>query len=513
MSERIFSARKRAMCGLLTAAVSLYAGSATAQSFSERLVFHADLGLGEAMPDVSVSPVIFNTPTFSGSLNARLGVHLTQQVSLHVVGGVWNVFGRGGMTPHPNVGLGFRIGDTVANFFHPFVMVEAGPTFSLAGPKPWWQATAGLEFMLSPRIGLGPFIRYAYETRTNNDTDRAGWLAGASFTFRTPWPQPVVAAPPADQDSDGVIDTDDQCPTVAQGTTPDPARRGCPREDNDHDGIYNDEDQCVDVAQGDHPDPARRGCPAGDADSDGVLDPDDQCVNEAQGEHPDPARLGCPDADADADGVFNAQDQCRDVPAGDSPDPDRLGCPIPDRDGDSVPDAVDRCPDQPGSPRADPARNGCPGIVTVSQTQLTITQQIFFASNSDRILPQSTPVLVAVSEALVATPRIHRISVDGHTDDVGNDARNLDLSQRRAAAVVAWLSSHGVAADRLEPHGFGETRPLQPVEGLRARALTDARSRNRRVEFNIVDPAPRRPGAAAVTTPAPAAPAAAPATP
>jgi outer membrane protein OmpA-like peptidoglycan-associated protein len=130
--------------------------------------------------------------------------------------------------------------------------------------------------------------------------------------------------------------------------------------------------------------------------------------------------------------------------------------------------------------------------VTVSQGQIRISQQIFFAVNSDRILPQSNAVLQAVADALAASPQIRKISVDGHTDDAGPDPRNLDLSQRRAASVVRWLTGHGVAADRLEPHGFGETRPLQPIAGLTARPLADARARNRRVEFNIIDPAPAR---------------------
>jgi outer membrane protein OmpA-like peptidoglycan-associated protein len=126
----------------------------------------------------------------------------------------------------------------------------------------------------------------------------------------------------------------------------------------------------------------------------------------------------------------------------------------------------------------------------VTSTSIRITQQINFAVNSDRILPTSNALLQAIADALTASPQIRRVSVEGHTDDVGPDARNLALSERRARAVVAWLTAHGIAADRLEAHGFGETRPLQPITGLTGRALRDARARNRRVEFNIIDPAP-----------------------
>lgn len=478
----------------LAAAVTLSPAAAQAQTFAERLVFNADLGVGEAQPDTTTVPTTYAL-SVGGMVNARLGVHLTQQFSIHVLGGAWALFGRNPMNPvalHGQAGLGLRVGDTFARFIHPFIGVDAGVAIRGNGPKPWWQASAGIEFMLTPRIGLGPFLRYSYETRVNDEPDRSGWLAGASFSFRTPWPQPVVAAAPADQDSDGVIDSDDQCPAQPQGANPDPTRRGCPRGDQDSDGVWDHEDQCRTTAQGEHPDPARRGCPEGDADGDTVLDSQDQCVNEAQGEHPDPARRGCPDADADSDGVFNAQDQCRDVPAGANPDPARAGCPIPDRDGDTVLDPQDHCPDQAGAPSPDPNRNGCPGLVSVTSTQIRITQQILFATNSDRILPASNALMQAIADALRASPQIRKVSVDGHTDDVGPDPRNLGLSERRARSVVAGLVQRGVEASRLEPHGFGETRPVQPITGLTGRPLNDARARNRRVEFNITDPAPAR---------------------
>src|SRR5206468_825929 len=88
---------------------------------------------------------------------------------------------------------------------------------------------------------------------------------------------------------------------------------------------------------------------------------------------------------------------------------------------------------------------------------------------------------------------IHRVSIDGHTDDAGPDERNLALSQRRADSVLRYLVDVAhLDASRLESHGFGETRPSTPFDGLRGRALRDARAQNRRVEFNILDPAPPR---------------------
>lgn len=150
-------------------------------------------------------------------------------------------------------------------------------------------------------------------------------------------------------------------------------------------------------------------------------------------------------------------------------------------------DDVDRCPDQAGAPSADPARNGCPGLVRVQNGYIQITTPVFFATNRDRILPRSFPVLTAVAETLRANAEIRRVSIEGHTDDVGPDARNMGLSERRAQSVQRWLVEHGVEAARLEAHGFGETRPLVNPTGLRGRAQRDARAQNRRVDFRILD--------------------------
>ena len=76
------------------------------------------------------------------------------------------------------------------------------------------------------------------------------------------------------------------------------------------------------------------------------------------------------------------------------------------------------------------------------------------------------------------------VLVEGHTDSQGNPDHNMDLSQRRAASVVRWLSAHGVEAERLASSGLGQTRPLRSNITARNRAM------NRRVEFHVLDPAP-----------------------
>lgn len=101
---------------------------------------------------------------------------------------------------------------------------------------------------------------------------------------------------------------------------------------------------------------------------------------------------------------------------------------------------------------------------------------IYFDTDEDRLKDESGPVLEQVQALLEARPGL-RLVVAGHTDAEGADAHNLDLSKRRAAAVVAWLVERGIAADRLHPEGHGEGRPVAGNDSAAGRAL------NRRVEL------------------------------
>ncbi len=289
-----------------------------------------------------------------------------------------------------------------------------------------------------------------------------------------------------DRDGDGILDVDDACPDEKGIRTGKPATHGCPPPpDRDKDGVPDAVDICPDVHQGKKPDPQKPGCPfveqAVDRDADGILDRDDLCPDLPKGEVPDPLRLGCPAPDTDMDGVQDPRDLCPQEPIGYFPDPDRLGCPLPDRDKDSVPDKTDACPDKPGAPNPDPKKNGCPGLLEVRGGQIVIMRPVFFATDKDVILPQSFPVLQAVAGALVATPGIRLVRIEGHTDSDGNWLYNIDLSQRRARSVRNWLLAHGIDEARLAAEGFGPDRPVDTNKTPAGKA------KNRRVEFHIAD--------------------------
>ena len=102
---------------------------------------------------------------------------------------------------------------------------------------------------------------------------------------------------------------------------------------------------------------------------------------------------------------------------------------------------------------------------------------IYFAFARADIRPQSEAVLRSIASAL-KTHADWKLRIDGHTDGVGGDAANLDLSRRRAAAVrTTLMKRYGIAADRLKTGGFGESHPKGDNGTPEGRAL------NRRVEL------------------------------
>jgi len=101
---------------------------------------------------------------------------------------------------------------------------------------------------------------------------------------------------------------------------------------------------------------------------------------------------------------------------------------------------------------------------------------IHFATGQAVILPDSEAILQQIVKLLQNNPGL-KLRVEGHTDNQGNAAANQTLSEKRAQAVVAWLSGHGVAAARLAAKGFGASKPVAD------NANDDGRAKNRRVEL------------------------------
>jgi outer membrane protein OmpA-like peptidoglycan-associated protein len=111
-------------------------------------------------------------------------------------------------------------------------------------------------------------------------------------------------------------------------------------------------------------------------------------------------------------------------------------------------------------------------------------ENIFFGSGSASLDASSTIELRKVLKLVELNPAA-RFEVGGHTDAIGSPSDNLRLSQLRADAVVAWLTAHGIASDRLESVGYGESRPASPADS-ESDATEKGRAANRRTTLSIL---------------------------
>jgi outer membrane protein OmpA-like peptidoglycan-associated protein len=106
-----------------------------------------------------------------------------------------------------------------------------------------------------------------------------------------------------------------------------------------------------------------------------------------------------------------------------------------------------------------------------------VTRGILFDTDSDRIKPESAPVIRLIAKGLEANPSLN-VLIEGHTDSTGDAGHNLDLSKRRAEALKAVLAAQfKIDASRLTTAGLGATKPVDTNDTPQGRA------QNRRVEL------------------------------
>lgn len=350
------------------------------------------------------------------------------------------------------------------SWFDPYLYIGFGGTNM--NEKTYYQHHAGVGINIWLVEHIGVFFQGSYDMMFDRK-DYFHYAGGIKFRF----------GGPKDMDGDGIVDKKDLCPTVAGLEI----LQGCP--DRDGDGIADKDDKCPDVKGL----ATLQGCP--DRDGDGITDGDDQC--------PDVKGLlefkGCPDRDGD--GIPDKDDKCPDIKgiAALQGCPDRDGdgitdkddqCPdvkglvqfkgCPDKDGDGIPDKDDQCPDIAGTV----ANKGCPEITQKEkETIMEIAKKVYFDTGKDIIKKESQKKLDELVVILKNNPNL-KISVEGHADNVGSDKLNMKLSQKRTDAVVKYLVEKGIAADRLQSKGYGETKPVADNNTKAGRA------KNRRVELN-----------------------------
>ncbi len=255
---------------------------------------------------------------------------------------------------------------------------------------------------------------------------------------------------PRDQDGDGIVDEEDECPLDPEDFDGFEDEDGCPDEDNDDDGVVDEEDACPNVPE----------------DEDGFRDDD-----------------GCPDKDNDGDGLLDINDQCPDKAEDFDGYEDEDGCPDRDNDDDGIYDVDDECPNEAEDYDGDVDEDGCPEErkrVKVTEERIELNEKVYFEYDKAEIQQKSYALLDEVAQVLQANPEIE-IRVEGHTDSRGGDEYNLELSQERAQSVVEYLTDRGVDRSRMNAKGFGEKRPIE------SNSTEAGRAANRRVEIHITD--------------------------
>lgn len=144
---------------------------------------------------------------------------------------------------------------------------------------------------------------------------------------------------------------------------------------------------------------------------------------------------------------------------------------FPDADGDSIRDTEDSCEYTAKGVLID--STGC-------ELAIGPIPGLNFDGNDTSLKPQAEAILDRYVDALKRYPELV-VGFEGHTDNRGTAASNIELSRERVLSVVRYIVAGGISADRLELFGFGESRPLF------ANATAEGRLKNRRIEIKIID--------------------------
>jgi len=359
--------------------------------------------------------------------------------------------------------------------------VQDGFDFHLVGGM-------GIDFFITKNVSLGAFASYrllntdmldGYSqippdgTNTNTDGIAESGIKLSYYAFND-----------NDHDSDGLTNEQE----AALGTNPykaDTDGDGIPdnlevelyntdptKADSDGDGMTDGEE----IANSSNPNKS-------DSDGDGISDYEELMLYNS---NPN-------EVDSDKDGLTDIEE----VQKGSNP---MNG----DTDGDGIPDLLDKCPTVFGIELLD----GCPqteALVKEVQTKDTVfvkstpdtviivqeierikkgetykPKGIHFVTGSAEIRVESELILDDIANWLKRNKNIS-VEVQGHTDRVGSETSNMQLSEERAESVMFYLIKRGISPTRLKSKGFGETKPLDISGSEKGTA------KNRRIEFKIIE--------------------------
>ena len=384
-----------------------------------------------------------------------------------------------------SVGIfGFRAGlryHFLTDGFRPFVHVAAG-SLSLLGEEAGRTVTdtdahyslgVGAFYDVNANLGIRGDLRYvAVPGNASKLTHDFMVLIGVDWALGAKIP---------DSDGDGIDDSKDKCPKEPEDKDGFADTDGCPELDNDEDGIPDASDRCPMQAETKNGYRDDDGCPDADKDGDGIPDADDKCPSEAEDKDGYQDGDGCPEPDNDRDGIKDGADKCPNQAEDRDGFEDADGCPDLDNDKDGIADTKDKCPNEAETNNGFEDEDGCPDTVPekVQKSFSGTMEGILFETGSAKIKKASNKVLDKAFAILEEFPSV-RIEISGHTDNVGKSEDNMKLSQDRADSVKAYLVGKGIAADRINAKGYGDTKPVADNGNKKGR------SQNRRIEFQVM---------------------------
>lgn len=276
------------------------------------------------------------------------------------------------------------------------------------------------------------------------------YLAERSEPMQPEAPVPVA---PKDSDNDGLLDEDEVKIYNTDPTNP----------DTDGDGLRDG-----DEVERHKTDPTLR-----DTDYDRLLDGEEVNTHRTDPKVKDTDQDGCSDGDEVLDMNTNPLEKDTDGDAltdCDEKNVYRTNPLVKDTDGDSADDGKE-------------VRDGTDPLVAdvlrIEESGEIVLEGINFETNSAQITPDSEPILRKAVNTMRTNPDL-RVEIQGHTDDVGKNAANQNLSERRANSVRDYLIQNGIDGSRMTTRGYGEDVPLVPNDS------PENRLRNRRIQFRIL---------------------------
>jgi outer membrane protein OmpA-like peptidoglycan-associated protein len=215
-----------------------------------------------------------------------------------------------------------------------------------------------------------------------------------------------------------------------------------------------------------------------DTDGDGIMDKYDECPRQPEDYDGYMDGDGCPDPDNDNDGILDVNDDCplqaEDMDGWEDED----GCPDPDNDGDGILDVNDKCPNNAETFNNYMDDDGCPDEATPEIPKFI--NIIFQFATAKIVGADHVPVMDYIASVMKDHPEM-RLKITGYTDNIGSEAFNMKLSEKRATAVRDEFVALGVDAERFDLDWKGESNPIDTND------TEEGRQRNRRIEFTVLD--------------------------